>query len=112
MKVDEHSPERSRFDPGISNRIRNVMELEIEKDLLTKIANPPDDPWAFGREQLFADLEHPGAAPELFDQLDRPLTIFDIERYYSPIYSPASYLFHSVNLLVVTRATQRERQFQ
>ena len=78
----------SRLTPSIpacvrggADRIRNIVELEIEKDLFTRGHQIAGHHRTLRREDLRAHLEHPHVAVELLRNLQCGLGARDIQRH-------------------------------
>ena len=57
MDVADVHIQRGENTHGASNRVGNVVKLQIQKDLMAPAFDLPDDLWAFGTKQLHADLD-------------------------------------------------------
>ena len=81
-RVDVHHPhaESRRRGDGTGYGVRNVVELQIEKDAVAARDQLFDDRWAVAGEQAAADLESADRAAKPIGEAPRVIRRVDVER--------------------------------
>jgi len=85
VNIEHPYAESSRFDTGFSNRIWDVVKLQVKEDLVAGIAQLTYKSRPFRGEHLQPDLECAGRLGGFSDDPPGFVSCFDIKRNYQSI---------------------------